>query len=241
MAGKVRMSSPSGIVTRDSLRRTQAARPDWALEKHASEVYDVLRFHGTRPPPLHRGIRYPRIQHLLMRWKADLGARHRIDWPGFIRRHRNLLQPLARLPRLGRLSEAQIAFVCETVFRLDAFKGATRHLVFGSKAAHFHFPGLVPVMSSDVERALRCLQSDVSGALREALDDSGPWFRFSTPAGRQESYRHYVRLGNRLTSEIDQKEFLDGICRVTYPLHAAIFDACIIAFDPEAKGASEAM
>jgi hypothetical protein len=174
-----------------------------------------------------------------MHWKADLGARHRIDWTGFIRCHRDLLQPLAHLPRLGRLSEAHITLVYETVLRLDAFKGATQRLVFGSKAAHFHFPGLVPVMSSDVERALRHLQGRLSGALREALDQSGPWFRFSTPIGRRESYRHYLGLANRLMSEVDRKQLLDGICRVNYPLHAVIFDACIISFDPEVHGAYE--
>jgi hypothetical protein len=87
------MNSLSGIVTRDSLRRTQAARPNWALEKHASEVYDIFRFRGTRPPPLHSGTRYPLIRHLLMEWKADLGARHRVDWPGFIRHRANVHLP----------------------------------------------------------------------------------------------------------------------------------------------------
>jgi hypothetical protein len=143
-----------------------------------------------------------------------------------------------RLPsRLGPLSEAQITLVCETVFRLDAFKGATRHLVFGSKAAHFHFPGLVPIMSSDVKGALRRLQVGLSGVLREVLEDSGLWFRFSTPAGRQESYRPYVRCGNLLMSEVDHKQLLDGTCRVTYSPHAAILDACNISFDPEVDSA----
>jgi hypothetical protein len=53
--------TPPGIVTRDRLRLTQAARPDWALDKHASEVYEIFRFRGTQPPPLHRGTRYPLV------------------------------------------------------------------------------------------------------------------------------------------------------------------------------------
>lgn len=84
---------------------------------------------------------------------------------------------------------------------------------------------------------VRRLQVSLSRALHQSFDDSGPWFRFSTRSGREESYRHYVRLGNRLMSEVNRKQLLDGMCRVPYSLHAAIFDACIISFDPEVHGA----
>jgi hypothetical protein len=71
-------------------------------------------------------------------------------------------------------------------------------------------------MSSDVEPALRHQQVVLSGALRGALDDPTR-FNFSTPAAHEESYRHCVRLGNGLMSEVDQEQLLDSVWRVISP------------------------
>src|SRR5260370_17900834 len=145
---------------RESLLET-ARETGWELNGQIEGVYEAFRFRKGRAPKLVRrsAEARPAIQQALMDCNADLGARERVDWPGFIRGHRDILKRLARLPRLGCLDPDGIDRVCEAVGALEAFKDtAGRKLVFGSKAAPFHFPCLVPAMAIHVVSPLPGLE-----------------------------------------------------------------------------------
>ncbi len=219
-------------LNREILLET-AKETGWDLNGQIEHVYEAFRFRNGRPPKLVRrsGEARPAIQQALMDCNADLGAREGVDWPGFLRRHREILKRLADLPRLGRLDPEGIDRVCAVVGALEDFKDtAGRKLVFGSKAAHFHFPGLVPAMSIEVEAALR----EIDRVEREELEDLFPGrgrkFLFSSPTSRRASYRNYVALGNAVMRDVDSHTFLGGYSSVTYDLHAKVFEWWVVAF-----------
>lgn len=205
----------------------------WSLENHIERIYDTMAYHGGKAPPVFRRegqTRYA-VQQSLQDWNADLGARDRMDWRGFLENHRSILGCLANVPRLGRLRDTDVDAVCDVVGKLEDFKPtAARKLVFGSKAAHFHFPWLVPVMSSEVEQGLRVLQQDHERDLTKLLPDTGDWwFRFASPEQRAGSFRSYVSLGNALMRDIDTRDIL-GRRSPSYDLHAKVFEWWIVSF-----------
>jgi hypothetical protein len=217
---------------RESLLET-ARETGWDLNGQIERVYEAFRFRNGRAPKLVRrsAESRPAIQQALMDCNADLGARERVDWPGFIRGHRELLKRLAPLPRLGRLGPDGIDRVCDVVAALEDFKDtAGRKLVFGSKAAHFHFPWLVPAMSIEVEAALREIDRVERTALDDLLPGPGRKFLFSSPTSRQASYRNYVALGNAVMRDVDSQTFLGGHSSATYDLHAKVFEWWVVAF-----------
>jgi len=226
------------------LRKTFALRPTrsivplvaeatgWKLHEHIDRVYDQLRYRAGRFPKLFTrpGEHRPAVQQSLMDFSADLGVRHKMDWPGFLRRHQAMLQPLAALPRLGRLSEAQIDTVVEVVAELDRFKhtkGCT--LVLGSKAAHIHFPATVPITASEVVTGLKALQRSNEPELTAKLGRDGPWFRFTDPVTRRLAYRHYVALGNAVMAEVDARRLLGMKKAPPYDLHAKLWQWFVIS------------
>jgi hypothetical protein len=205
----------------------------WDLEAHVERVYEMFRFRDGHPPRLPRPSfgTHAAIQQSLMDCKADLGARAQIDWPGFLRRHQGILRPLAALPRLGRLDDHQIDLVCAVVARLEDFKQtAARTLAFGSRAAHFHFPWLVPVVRSDIEAALRAIDRNERAALQSLLPGRSRKFLFSSPRSRAASYANYLRLGNALMRDVDSKTLLGAISSADYDLHAKVFEWWVVAF-----------
>jgi len=217
---------------RESLLET-AQETGWDLNGQIERVYEAFRFRDGRPPKLVRrsGEARPAIQQALMDCNADLGARERIDWSGFLRTHRQILKRLAPLPRLGRLDPDGIDCVCEVVGALEDFKDtAGRKLVFGSKAAHFHFPWLVPAMSIEVEAALREIDRVERPALDDLLPIRGRKFLFSSPTSRRASYRNYVALGNAVMRDVDSRTFLGGYSSAAYDLHAKVFEWWVVAF-----------
>jgi len=210
---------------------TRAIGPSlgWDLPGHVDRVYDAFRFRGGHPPHLatRPGEDRPAIQQSLMDWKADLGARGRMDWSGFLAKHRRILQRISSLPRLGRLDEAGIARVCAVVDKLEDFKPTeARKLVFGSKAAHFHFPGLVPVMSSEVVSGLKKLAADHPNEVCHLLDDEPVRFSQASAAESMATYQRYVRLGNALLRDVDDAGFRRRLC--AYPLHAKLYEWWVI-------------
>lgn len=203
----------------------------WDLEGHIQRVYDTFRFRGVRPPALvvRPGELRPAIHQSLMDWKADLGARDRMDWPGFLAGHGRILQPLATLPRLGLLDARAIDEVCAVVARLEQFKATSgRALVFGSKAAHFHFPGLVPVVSSEVAAGLQEIERRHPDDIARLVAGTGRRFVFTNAANRQISYRNYVVLGNALTAGLDSQAFFGRRSSARYDLHSKIFEWWVI-------------
>lgn len=219
-------------VDRDSLLET-ARETGWDLEGQIERVYATFRFRNGRPPKLVRreGEKRPAIQQSLMDCNADLGARDRVDWAGFLRRHQAILKSLAPLPRLGRLDHRGIDRVCAVVGELEDFKDtAGRKLVFGSKAAHFHFPWLVPAMSIEVEAALREIDRVERAALERLVPGRDRKFLFSSPEARSASYRNYVVLGNEVMRDVDSRTFLDRLSTATYELHAKLFEWWVVAF-----------
>lgn len=218
-------------IERDALLRT-AETTGWDLGGHIERVYDTFCFRDGEPPPLvvRDGETRPAVQQSLMDWKADLGARDRMDWAGFLQEHQRVLQRLATFPRLGRLSARQIDSVCEVVDALEGFKHTSgRTLVFGSKAAHFHFPWLVPVMSSEVVEGLQWLENQHPRDIGAVVPGSGPRFVFNSPTTRLRSYRNYVVLGNALTMGIDSSTFFGEYPVADYDLHAKIFEWWVIS------------
>jgi len=217
---------------RESLLET-ARETGWDLNGQIERVYEAFRFREGRPPKLVRrgGDVRPAIQQALMDCNADLGARERVDWAGFLRGHRTILKRLAPLPRLGRLDPDGIDRVCAVVGALEDFKDtAGRKLVFGSKSAHFHFPWLVPAMSIEVEAALREIDRVERTELVDLLPGRGRKFLFSSPASRRASYRNYVALGNAVMRDVDSQTFLGGYSRAHYDLHAKVFEWWVVAF-----------
>lgn len=198
---------------------------------HAGTIPD----HSTRPD----GARCSLLQQRLQIWQADLGARDRTDWTGFHRSYRRLLEPLLALPRLGALDARELRMIADVVDSLESYKHtAGRALVFGSKSAHFHFPWLVPVVSSEVRRGLLALQRHQPHLLAEHLSGPAPWFRYQSAAETACSYGNYLALGNALMRSAD------GVAihrrRLAYGIDAKVFEWCVVAFDPElGVGASE--
>lgn len=182
------------------------------------------------------GDEYPAIRRLLMNWKADLGARDRMTWDAFLASYRKILQPALEMRRLGALDDRQIKKVVSIVNELENFKDTVgRKLVFGSKAADFHFPAVVPIMSSDVERGLKFLQRAHPEVLRKHLGaNSG--FRFGSAVDNLQSYEKYVRLGNALMRDIDAWSVTGLTERRSYGVDAKVFELCIVAFDPQLNG-----
>jgi hypothetical protein len=218
-------------IEREALLRTAEAT-GWDLGGHIEWVYDTFCFRGGTAPPLvvRAGETRPAIQQSLMDWKADLGARDRMDWPGFLEAHQRILQGLAPLPRLGQLRPHDIDAVCAVVDALEGFKKTSgRALVFGSKAAHFHFPWLVPVTSSEVIEGLRWLEQRHPADIDALIPGTGQRFEFNTPANRLRSYRNYVVLGNALTARIDSSTFFGDYPVADYDLHAKIFEWWVIS------------
>jgi len=218
----------------DRRRLLQTARETgWDLRGHIERVYDVLRFRNGRFPRLiaRPGEQRPAIQQSLIDWNADLGARDRMDWKGFLSRHQTILQPLTALPRLGRLDERGIDTVCTVVQKLEGFKKTLgRKLVFGSKAAHLHFPGIAPVMSSEVARGLAIIEKRYARELDGALPSPDRRFRFQNAQACVQSYRNYVSFGNVLMRDIDSRTFLGPRSHASYDLHAKIFEWWVVAF-----------
>jgi hypothetical protein len=209
-------------LDRRSLLAT-ARSTGWDLEGHVRRVYDTFGFRAGKPPRLFRrpGETRPAIQQSLMDWNADLGARDRMDWSGFLARHQRILRPIARLPRLGKLDDAGIDRVCEVVGELEAFKKTDgRTLVFGSKAAHFHFPWLVPVMSSEVADGLREVERAHGEDVRRHIPGEGRRFGFTSADARRTAYRNYVQLGNAIMRDVDTRRLLRGVTDARYDLHA---------------------
>lgn len=208
-----------------------ASSTGWSIQNHVSRVYDTFRFRNGKPPAI--GVRpdehRPAIQQSLMDWNADLGARHKMDWPGFLAEHQRLITPLAELPTLGGLTDDQIDLVCEVVGALENFKSTKgRTLVFGSKAAHFYFPGLVPVMSSEVQSGLLQIQRLFEAELGKRLGGRRSWFAFRSVAPRRDSYRNYVVLGNALLRDADMSDLPAWSSDAGIHLHAKIFEWWVI-------------
>jgi hypothetical protein len=127
--------------------RMVGARLNWSLENHIERVYDEFHARDGRLPVVttREGELRPGIQQSLMDWNADLGARHRMDWDGFLKNHRRILRPLLRLPRLGRLDRPGVERVCQVVETLESFKQTRkRSLVFGTPRACTRFRGCPP-------------------------------------------------------------------------------------------------
>lgn len=220
-------------ITQERVRHTGEYR-NWSLEEHIEQVYNVLRFQRNWPPLLvHRpGESRPAVHQILLDWKAGLGALHHTDWQGFLRRHQSLLSPLASLSRLGRLSDADIDLVCSIVRDLESFKNTqSRMLVFGSKAAHIHFPWLVPVMSSEVRQGLGNLMRSHSAEVNRCLGgETALQFSFTRPEECFRSFRHYVALGNWMCRDLDANKML-GVPRLKYDLHAKAFEWWVVSFE----------
>ena len=208
-------------ITRQSIARTQATT-NWDIQAHVDDVYERFRFRRGKAPPLDTEA----LRSRLMQWKADLGARAgtQMDWAGFMLHHRAILQPLSTLPRLGRLTDNEVELVTSVVLHLESFKDTTgRMLVFGSKAAHFHFPGLVPIMSSEVRDGLKELARAKANALKCYLPAHQQEFRFGSARQNLNSYRNYVALGNALCADLDAKKLLQRTS-ATFDLHAKLFE-----------------
>jgi hypothetical protein len=219
-------------IDRQSLLEA-AKKTGWDLKGQIDRVYETFRFQNGHPPKLVRRVGEARaaIQQSLMDCNADLGAHGRIDWAAFLREHRDILKSLTSIPRLGHLDPCGIDAVCSVVGKLEAFKHtAGRKLVFGSKAAHFHFPWLVPAMSIEVEAALREIDRVERAALEELLPGRGRKFLFSSPQSRSASYRNYVVLGNAVMRDVNSPSFLGPLSSATYDLHAKVFEWWVIAF-----------
>jgi hypothetical protein len=210
-----------------------AKKTGWDLNDSIHGVYDSFRFRNGRPPPLAQYPGDPRtaIQKALMDCNADLGARNRIDWAGFSRKHQGILKRLAQLPRLGELEPSDIDRVCAVVEELEDFKQTTgRKLVFGSKVAHFHFPWLVPSMSGEVECALREIDRTERRALEGLMPGPGRKFLFASAASMSISYRNYVVLGNVVMRDVDSGSFLGSADALGYSVDAKVFEWWVIAY-----------
>lgn len=221
------------IISVDNFRAAGRAR-GWDLTQQLRHSHDpYIPRHGTIPDNARTpaGERYPTIRQRLQYWQADLGARDRVDWAGFLRDYRNLLRPLIDLPRLGGLSAREINVVVDVVDGLERYKQTSgRALVFGSKTAHFHFPWLVPIVSSEVRRGLLELQRTKASVLASHLPAKASWFRFATAAETRRSYRNYVLLGNALMRPVNGAAFHRK--PPSYGIDAKIFEWCVVAFDP---------
>jgi len=167
-----------------------------------------------------------------MAWNADLGARHLMNWKGFLKFHRLILKPLAKIEPMGYLQEKDIDKICSVVKKLEAFKPTKgQSLVFGSKAAHFHFPGLVPVMSKEVREGLYVYEKKQNKEMELVFPNSKRCsiFDFTTPENRFRSYRNYIYLGNYWMKNISIKDIL-GKEAPKYSLNAKIYEWSIIMY-----------
>lgn len=211
----------------------------WSLENHVDRVYGTFRFRGGKPPKLvtRPGEVRPAIQQSLMDWNADLGARDRMDWDGFLAKHQRILTRLATLPRLGKLASRDIDTVCGVVEELENFKStAGRKLVFGSKAAHFHFPWLVPVVSSEVHSGLAEIERTRGRDVEALVPGTGRRFRYTSPEACSSCFRAYVVFGNVLVRDIDSRRFLGNWSSAKHDLHAKIFEWWVIAQRQRGQG-----
>lgn len=215
------------IISRARFQRTVKLR-GWNLDRQVRECHDEFVPSG--------GVIFRRdaaLKRMLQTWNADLGARHKMNWPGFFERYCRILRPLLELPVLGELSAAQLATAVRIVDELETFKSTQgRALVFGSKAAHFHFPWIVPVISSEVQRGLRVMQREHASTLERFLGGGAPWFEFGSAPENRRSYEAYLRLGNGLMKGVDTAKVIGGRTE-PYGVHAKIFEWCIVSFDPK--------
>lgn len=178
------------------------------------------------------GARCSLLQQRLQDWQADLGARDRTDWGGFHQSYRKHLKPLIGMPRLGALDVRALQTVASVVGALETYKATIgRALVFGSKAAHFHFPWLVPVISSEVRRGLLALQRHHPVLLSEHFEGPTPWFRFNSAPESAQSYANYLALGNSLMRSADGTAIHHR--KLAYGIDAKVFEWCVVAFDPK--------
>lgn len=214
------------LISRARFRRTVELR-GWNLDRQLADCHDQFVPSG--------GLiarRDAALKRMLQIWNADLGARHKMNWQGFFERYPRSLAPLLKLPPLGALSEAQIATVVRVVDELEGFKSTQgRALVFGSKAAHFHFPWIAPVISSEVQRGLRALQRQHESWLKAVLGGAAPWFEFGDSVANRRSYEAYIRLGNRALQDVDLTKVI-GKRSEPYGVHAKVFEWCVVSYDP---------
>ena len=166
-----------------------------------------------------------------MNWQADLGARHRVHWHPFEREHHAILRSLRKLPSLGKLPPRNIRQVVDVVAQTDKYKVTkSKTLVFGSKAAHIHFPGLVPVLSSEVRRGLQVIEKRFSKELEDIVPAPLPRFVFGSPGDNHTGYWYYIFLGNVLMSGIDSRQLLGNDCPVSFSLNAKVFEWWVVSF-----------
>jgi hypothetical protein len=222
-------------VLKISKSRTNRTRRDrgWDPNEHNKYVYDVFSINKGvfQENCLERGNKNSRIREELTAWNADLGARDRMDWKGFERRHHYILGKLSKISRLGKLDPSQVTNICDVVYELDKFKNTeTQTLVFGSKAAHFHFPGTIPVMSSEVRTGLVLLEKLHPAELHDLIPSPAKKkFRFGTQEKNYDSYWYYVALGNAMMRKINDRDYLRRKS-THYQLHAKVFEWWVISF-----------
>lgn len=230
--------SPDDVIDPERFRRTRTLRGwnlGWQVENcHVPfvPVRGAIPDHSKTP----KGEKYSRLQRMLQIWNADLGARANMDWSGFLGGYRRTLKPLTNLPSLGALTEADLQRVLSVVAELESFKPTKgRALVFGSKAAHFHFPWMVPVISSEVRRGLSALERARPEVLRAHLGARPDGFEWTGAEANRRSYEAYLRLGNALMRGVDARVVADAE-DAPFDLAAKVFEWCVVSFDPLLAG-----
>jgi len=209
-------------------------RVPWDLPGHIRTVYQPFRCRDGVLPAISAsdGKLRAQLKQTLMAWNADLGARDKMDWEGFFEGMEGILAPLARFPRLGLLDQDQLEAVVLAVWQLDQFKHTkSGKLVFGSKAAHFVFPWLVPIVSSDVVRGIedfrrRTMLIDGMFGRKNAMK-FGP-----DPEENLRAYFEYLDFGDRMLETFDCQAFLAGNVRVDFGLDAKMYEWLWVSQDP---------
>jgi hypothetical protein len=163
--------------------------------------------------------------------------------------YERILAPLCDLPRLGELTDKQVEIVALAVAELENFKPSLgRKLVFGSKAAHFVFPWLVPVISSDVVRGIENMrrlqldgaEGDFLAAFFGYKRSEGVWVKFGDdPEQNGAAYFEYLLLGNTLLKNFDDRDYMgkfgESLC-LDFRIDAKLFEWALVSWDPRLLG-----
>jgi len=208
-------------------------RVPWDLPGHIRTVYQPFRCrNGVLPAVSSDGKIRAQLKKTLMAWNADLGARDKMDWEGFFEGMEEILTPLARLPRLGLLDGEQLKAVALAVWQLEQFKHTkSGKLVFGSKAAHFVFPWLVPIVSSDVVRGIEDFRRH-STAIDDIFGRKNTMKFGSDPEKNLRAYFEYLDFGNHMLETFDCQIFLGSKVRVDFGLDAKMYEWLWVSLDP---------